>query len=274
MSKILQAQSTYYVLAALILIFVFLIGATFYSYLNEVIIRLPKKEDLTHGRSKCPHCGHAFAMKEALPIFSHLRYKGKCIYCFEPLPKRKLVIEILGGCLAVLVVCHYRISLEALLMVLLYGVLTVISFIDADTQEIPPVLNAIILGLGVIRLLLFRLSIVSFLESVIGFFCISLLLYVIVIIVPDGFGGGDIKMMAAAGFFLGWKANVFAFFIGLVMGGAYGVYLLLRKKKDKNEHFAFGPFLSIGIAISAYAEIGNIVMNQYLEPFRKFFEYM
>lgn len=270
--NLLHAENINYVLAAVILILIFLIGTAVFSYLNEVIVRLPDKEKLTGGRSQCPHCSHPFAVKDIIPVFSYLTHKGRCAYCSGKLPGRRLLVEVLGGILAVAVVCYYDISLAALTVFLLYSVLTVITFIDMDTQEIPPVLNIIIFVLGVISI--WTMGGPSIVERIIGFFCISLPLYLIILVIPDGFGGGDIKMMAAAGFFLGWKATLFAFFVGLVLGGIYGVYLLAAKKKDKKEHFAFGPFLAVGIAISAYAGIGVWMMNLYLAPILQSIEQM
>jgi leader peptidase (prepilin peptidase)/N-methyltransferase len=101
-------------------------------------------------------------------------------------------------------------------------------------------------------------------ERAIGVVCISVPLILIVLLVPGGFGGGDIKMMAASGLLLGWKGNVAAFFVGLILGGAYAVWLLAAKKKGRKEHFAFGPFLSIGIAASLYAGLGTTLVNAYL----------
>ena len=72
-------------------------------------------------------------------------------------------------------------------------------------------------------------------------------------------------MMAAIGILLGWKGTVMAFLIGLLLGGGYGVYVLLTKKMGRKEHFAFGPFLAIGIGISLYAGLGVSWMNRYLE---------
>jgi leader peptidase (prepilin peptidase)/N-methyltransferase len=131
-----------------------------------------------------------------------------------------------------------------------------------DTQYIPPELNILLAVVGVISI--WTLPGASIVQRIIGVFVISLPLILIVLVVPDGFGGGDIKLMAAAGVLLGWKGNVIAFFIGLVLGGIYGIYLLSTRKKGKKEHFAFGPFLSIGIAVSMYAGTGEYLMNQYI----------
>jgi leader peptidase (prepilin peptidase)/N-methyltransferase len=222
----------------------------------------PLRERLTKGRSACPHCGRSWKLKDSLPIFSWLLHKGKCIYCFEKISPRHTLIELFGGILAVIVWLYYGISLSALTVFLVFCVLATISFIDMDTQYIPPELNIILALLGVVSI--WTLPGATVIERVIGVFCISVPLILIVLAVPGGFGGGDIKLMAAAGVLLGWKGNVLAFLIGLVLGGAYGVYLLLSKKKGKKEHFAFGPFLSVGIAISLYGQLGIFLLNQYV----------
>lgn len=258
-----------YLLKALILILVFMIGSTIFSYLNLIIEELPRedaeetlKSRLLKKENLCPHCGHKWKLKESIPVISWLAARRKCNYCFEKISSRHTLIELLGGLLAAAVVIYYGISFAALTVFLVFVVLTLITFIDMDTQYIPPVLNIILGVLGIISI--WSMPGVSVFDRAVGFVCISLPLLLIVLIVPDGFGGGDIKLMSAAGILLGWKGNVVAFFIGLVLGGAYGIYLLAVRKKGKKEHFAFGPFLSIGIAISLYAGVGTYLMNKYL----------
>lgn len=241
----------------------FMIGATVFSFLNVVIYRLPEKKTLVKGHSMCRSCGHDLSIKDMIPVFSWLLLGGKCRYCSSKITFRYTFVEILGGAIAVGLNMYYGYSLAALTVFLLFCLLTVISFIDNDTMIIPPELNFMILVLGVISI--WTMGGVSILDRVIGLFCISLPLYIIICIVPNGFGGGDIKLMFAVGFFLGWKATVAAFFIGLVIGGGYGIYLLMRRKMGRKEHFAFGPFLCIGIAIAVF--YGEAMINAYLSSF-------
>lgn len=252
---------------------VFLIGITLFSYLNIVIEVLPeeisrdeKKDRLVKGRSTCPHCGHRFEIKEAIPVFSWFYYRKKCMYCLEPISMRHTLIELFGGVLAIVVVAYYHVSFAALTVFLLFSLLATISIIDWDTQYIPPELNLMIAILGIIAY--WTLPGTSIIEKVIGAACISVPLIIVVMIIPEGFGWGDIKLMAAAGLFLGWKATLIAFFIGLLIGGAYGVYVLVTKKMSLREHFAFGPCLSVGIAIATYAGIGTRLMQAYLDMLR------
>ena len=66
----------------------------------------------------------------------------------------------------------------------------------------------------------------------------------------EAFGGGDIKLMAAVGLFLGWQNTLLAMFLGILGGGLYGIWLLAAKRADKKDHFAFGQFLCAGIVIA------------------------
>lgn len=84
---------------------------------------------------------------------------------------------------------------------------------------------------------------VTLTERLIGFFSVSLPLFAITLAVPGAFGGGDIKLMAVIGFFLGWKMSLTAFMLAVFSGGIYGIGLLLSKKKGAKEHFAFARFV-------------------------------
>lgn len=172
------------------------------------------------------------------------------------------MVSLAGGILALVITGYYGMSMAALTLFLVSAVLVMITVIDMYTQTIPPVLNIILGALGLVSIL--TMPGISVAERVIGFFCISVPMFMIVLLVPGGFGGGDIKMMAASGILLGWKGNLAAFFIGLIIGGGYGAFLLISGKKGRKEHFAFGPCLSIGIFVSAYAGIGMRIVDQYL----------
>lgn len=217
-------------------ILAFAVGVVVFIFANVVIYCLPKKEKIKFE-------------------FFKGRYNG------EKLSPRFVAISILGGIFAAGLTAWYGAGLYALTVFLVLTVLTIITFIDIDVMEIPPILNIAILVLGIISI--WTIGGVSIVSRIIGMFCISLPLFLIVLVIPDGFGGGDIKMMFAAGFLLGWKATVAAFLIGLVLGGAYGIFLLVRRKKGKKDHFAFGPFLSIGIAISMFCGTG--IVDAYLK---------
>ena len=197
------------------------------------------------------------AMLEWIPTKKAVAHDAK------PLTKKESIATYLAQVLlSFAILFYYGISVQAVLLWMLFFVLFCIAVIDAKTQEIPPYWNIAILVLGIIAIFVFpQVSIVS---RLIGMLLISVPLFMIIQVIRYGFGGGDIKMMFAAGFFLGAKAIVIAFFIGIVSGAVYAVFLLLTKRRKKTEHFALGPFLSVGVAVSVYADIGIQLVDSYL----------
>ena len=209
----------------------FLLGAALFSFMNVVAWRLPRGMDPLKGRSVCPQCGHTLGAPDLVPVFSWLFLRGRCRHCGAHIPARYLLVELLGGVLA-LAVC---------------GILLSVSLIDAETQTIPDRLNLALAVCGAVSVLL---SPADWLPHVIGAFCVSVPMFLLCLVIDGAFGGGDIKLMAAAGLFLGWQNTLLAMFFGIVFGGMYGIYLLATKKAGKKDHFAFGPFLCAGIVIA------------------------
>lgn len=238
----------------------FLLGCCIFSFLNVVIYRLPKKMDFVTGRSACPFCGHALGAPDMVPVLGWVFLGGKCRYCKAGISVRYPLVELAGGIAAVLCSYHFGINPRAIIAFLFLCVLTVVSFVDMDTMEIPFSLVIAAALMGVLSVLFFPE--ISFVERVIGIFCVSVPLYLLTVAVPGAFGGGDIKLMAACGIFLGWKLNLLALFLGVMGGGIYGFWLLAAKRKKRTDHFAFGPFLCLGMAVALFW--GEKILDWYL----------
>lgn len=238
----------------------FLLGCCIFSFLNVVIYRLPKKMDFVTGRSACPFCGHALGAPDMVPVLGWVFLGGKCRYCKAGISVRYPLVELAGGIAAVLCSYHFGINPRAIIAFLFLCVLTVVSFVDMDTMEIPFSLVIAAALMGVLSVLFFPE--ISFVERVIGIFCVSGPLYLLTVAVPGAFGGGDIKLMAACGIFLGWKLNLLALFLGVMGGGIYGFWLLAAKRKKRTDHFAFGPFLCLGMAAALFW--GEKILDWYL----------
>ena len=173
---------------------------------------------------------------------------------------RMYAVAILGAALSGLAGWFFGLTPEVLIYFVFFALLTMIALIDLDTMEIPPVLNAIILGLGVISI--FTNPEVTIVQRLIGFICISGFMFLVNLIVNGAFGGGDIKLMAAAGFLLGWKGVLSAFLIGIFVGAAVGIVLIARRKKGGKEHIPFGPSLCVGLVAAAI--LGGALIDWYL----------
>lgn len=241
-------------------VILFMFGACIFSFLNVIIYRVPRNMDFVRGRSACPACGHLLGPPDLIPVISWLFLRGKCRYCKEKIAVRYTLVELLGGVLALTSVLFFGWSIEALLVFGFFCVLTVTAFVDADTMEIPDgfVWAAAVLGI----LAVFVMPQVTLFERVIGIISVSLPLLLITAAVPGAFGGGDIRLMAACGLFLGWKLNLLALFLAILTGGGYGVYVLAKRKLGKKDHFAFGPFLCLGMMISLLW--GGRILDWYL----------
>ena len=180
---------------------------------------------------------------------------------------RFFITAIIGAVLGALVGFFFGLSVETIIYFIFFGVLTVIAFIDMDTMEIPPSLNLIILGLGIISLILNVIGVqksdVSIIDRLIGAVCVSGFLLIVTILVKGAFGGGDIKLMAAAGVLLGWKGVLTGFLIGLFIGAAIGIVLIARRKKGGKEHMPFGPSLCIGLVLAVL--FGQQLVNWYID---------
>ena len=197
----------------------FLLGAALFSFMNVVAWRLPRGMDPLKGRSVCPQCGHTLGAPD-LVDYAYLgrgrRFRHPCVWA-------------------------------ALLALAVCGILLSVSLIDAETQTIPDRLNLALAVCGAVSVLL---SPSDWLPHIIGALCVSVPMFLLCLVIDGAFGGGDIKLMAAAGLFLGWQNTLLAMFFGIVFGGMYGIYLLAAKKAGKKDHFAFGPFLCAGIVIA------------------------
>ena len=131
---------------------------------------------------------------------------------------------------------------------------------DLNTGIVPDLIVLLIAVLGIIRFFVTEpLSFSAALPYLIGAVCVSVPMLVTALLIKGGFGGGDIKLMAAAGLYLGWKAALVGVSVGLFSAGLYGIYLLIRKKAGFKSKLRIAPFLAYGLGIAAL--FGDILMR-------------
>ncbi len=152
------------------------------------------------------------------------------------------------------------ISLRGILAFAYLGVLTVIARIDWNTRRIYDGFHIYILLLGIAAAWVFPERAVE--ERLAGILAAALPMLVISVFMKGAFGGGDIKLMAASGFLLGWRAMVPAVCLGILTGGTYCAWMLAGKKMRRKDSFALGPFLAIGLAAAFF--YGDAIWNWYL----------
>lgn len=245
-------------LNSILYIIIFIYGIIIGSFLNVCIYRLPKGENIAKVRSHCMSCGNQLKWYDLIPIFSYLCLGGKCRKCKAHIAVQYPLVELANGILYLLVFAANGFQINSLLYCLLSSALLVLSVIDFRTFEIPFGINIFIFVLGIIQVML---DYVKWLEYVIGFFAVSAFMALVIWITKGkGFGGGDMKLMAAAGLLLGWKRIVLAFLLGCIIGS---ICHMIRMKATKAAHvLAFGPYLSAGIFLSMLW--GEVMIQWYL----------
>lgn len=242
-------------------VIIWFFGACVFSFLNVVIYRTPKKRSFIRGYSHCSECGHRLAGWDMAPVFSWLFLRGHCRYCGGKISLRDTGIELLGGCIALLCVLKIGVNLESLTVFAFLGMLTVVAFVDIDTMKIPNGFVVAIFMIGVVSMV--TMPALSLAERIAGMISVSIPLLLITLIVPGAFGGGDIKLTGACGLLLGWKLNLVSLFLAVLTGGLYGIFLLGTKRKGRKDHFAFGPFLCLGMLIALFW--GDSLLEWYLK---------
>lgn len=227
-------------------ILVFLYGIIIGSFLNVCIYRIPKKENIATTRSHCMSCGYQLKWYDLVPLFSYLALRGKCRKCGSRISVQYPLVEALNGALYLLVFWRYGLSIDSLLYCLLFSALIVLSVIDFRTYEIPVGINIFILTLGLIRIVT---DLSHWFSYGIGLLAVSIPLLLIYLVTKGrGIGGGDVKLMAAAGLLIGWKLNILGFLLGCILGSIIHVFRM--KLSGEGRTLAMGPYLAMGIAIS------------------------
>lgn len=245
----------------LIYTIIFLYGTIIGSFLNVCILRIPKGESIVTERSHCMQCGYQLRWYDLIPLFSYILLHGRCRQCGKQVSVQYPLVEAANGLLWVLTFFFCSFSWDSLLLCGGVSVLLVISVIDFRTYEIPLSLNMCLAFLGFVRLLLHLQDWPIYLLGAAS--VSSLLLLIFLITKGRGIGGGDVKLMAAAGLLLGWKLVLLALFLGCFYGS---VIHIIRMKLTKESHvLAFGPYLAMGIVTALW--FGDAILNWYLSFF-------
>ena len=234
----------------LYIIFAGLFGAIVGSFLNVVILRLPKEDaSIVFPASHCPKCETPLSWYENIPVLSYIVQLGKCRHCRTSISLQYPVVELLTAIMAAALVHKFGVTLASAGYFIFVASLIVIIFIDIHLQIIPDVISlpGILLGF----LFSFINPYVDWLDSLIGIFAGGGLLYLVaftyfVLRKKDGMGGGDIKLLAMLGAFLGWQSLPFIIFSSSLTGSIVGILFLTLQKKDAQTRIPFGPFLSLG----------------------------
>ena len=247
----------------LFIIIAALFGAVIGSFLNVCILRwgAEPKESVVRPPSHCPTCGIGLRWYDNVPIVSWLVLRGRCRGCQAPISIQYPLIELATALIWAFMAWRHGIGLEALRGAVFGTVLLGIAMTDARAYIIPDEFSLGGLALGIVFALAAGKQAlgVALLGAAVGFG----MLWLVAIagewmFKQEAMGGGDIKMMAMVGAFLGWQGTLLTVFLGALIGSLIFVPLSLLGHKKL---VPFGIFLAIGAAATDL--VGPMILSWY-----------
>lgn len=241
----------------------FAVGAIVGSFLNVCASRLPKGRSLWMPGSACPACASPIRWYDNIPVLSFLLLRGRCRDCAGRIAWRYPIVEMTTALLFAGAYLRIGWRADLVLALLFLCVLVVITAIDIEHQLIPDrvTLPGIVAG--------FAGSVAtgrgSWSEPLVGILLGGGVFFVIILLSGGGMGGGDMKLGAMIGAFLGWKLLLPALFLAVFLGGVVAAALLAAGRKGRKDPIPFGPFLAFGAAVSLFW--GGGIVQWYLSGF-------
>jgi leader peptidase (prepilin peptidase) / N-methyltransferase len=250
--------------APAIIVFVALFGAMLGSFLNVVIHRLPRKESVVFPPSACPACKKPIRPWDNIPVVSWLLLGGRCRNCKAGISARYPLVEALAAVLTVVIVWQFGFTITTVAYLFFTLALLAITLIDLEHRIIP---DAITLPGTVIGLLLVNWTHVTWVEALIGASLGFALLFFVGLVYEkvtgvEGMGGGDVKMAAMMGAFLGWKGIFLTIFFGSFLGSIAGIITMARGRGGRRTALPFGTFLAPAAVFVLF--LGEVVIDWYL----------
>lgn len=246
----------------------FLFGIIIGSFLTVCIYRLPRRKSIVAPRSACPECGHSISWYDNVPLLSFVLLRGRCRFCHASIPYRYPIIELVNGMGYVAILWRFGWGWPALVYGIFFSALLIITWIDwehliiPDAITLPGILVGVLCSLWILPLGLGN-SLVGVVVGggvLLGVAWISPFLFG-----KEGLGGGDIKLLAMVGAFLGWELALATLMMASIVGALVGIGLMFVSAMRRGEYMPFGPFLALGGVISLL--FGPEILAWYLGTF-------
>ena len=230
-------------------------GAMVGSFLNVCIHRLPKEESIVRPGSHCPKCKTPIRFYDNIPLLSYLLLGGKCRHCKAPISIQYPIVEAITALSSFFLFITFGVSLSFFYYFSFVAALIAITVIDLYHQIIPDVISLPGIVIGLLGSLV--IPQITFWSSLIGVISGGGSLFLVATVYQwlfkrEGMGGGDVKLLAMIGAFLGWKAVILTIFLSSFIGSIIGITVMLIKGKDFKYAIPFGPFLALGAVISLF----------------------
>lgn len=234
---------------------VFLFGLIIGSFVNVCIYRLPRNESLVFPASHCPACKTCVRPWQNIPVISFLALGGKCGGCKVPISWHYPLVELLHGLGFLFIFHEFGPTPQTLIYLLFFASLIAVIFIDLSHQIIPDVITLPGMLIGIVAASTILPP--GLYNSLIGLFVGGGLFYLVailsvVILKKEGMGGGDIKLIAMIGAFLGWQAVLLTIFLAAISGSIIGIAMIVMKGRSRADMIPFGPYLVFGALTSLF----------------------
>ena len=255
----------YYEIEVIIIFILSLLGLIVGSFSNVCIYRIPRNESVIYPASHCPNCRTKIKPIDNIPLLSYILLKGRCRNCGSKISIQYPVVEFLTGLIYLIIYLIYGLSVQSLVYIILSSALIIIAFIDLQEQMIPDVIS--LPGIVVGFILSFIVPYISFINSALGALVGGGIILIIawvgsIIFKKEAMGGGDIKLAAMIGAFLGWRYIIISLFLGFFLGALIGIILIMTKIKKREDVIPFGPFIILGSFITLLC--GEKIITWYL----------
>lgn len=244
-----------------------LIGLCVGSFLNVVIYRVPNSMSVSKPASHCPKCDYVLHWYDNIPVLSYLMLGGKCRKCKEHISIRYTLVELFNMLLWLLsVYLFYEVSLiYCIISMIASSLLICVFFIDLEHMLIFNRFSISIAILGLIAMFFDNYTNIldHILGGVIGGLAFVLLYFSCIwILKKEGFGWGDVKLVAAVGLLLGWQKLLFAMIIASVVGSIVLLIIKAIQKDEEGKEYPFAPFIVAGVLVSMF--VGSNVIAWYI----------
>jgi leader peptidase (prepilin peptidase) / N-methyltransferase len=235
------------------IVFALVFGLVLGSFLNVCIYRIPLKKSIVRPSSSCPQCGAGIRFYDNIPVISYIVLLGRCRHCRTPISPRYPLVEIISGLLSVALFVQFGLSPRYIFLFLFSAALIAIAFIDLQHKIIPDVISlpGLLAGLA---FSFFPSSGISPLDALIGIVGGGGFLFLVGAVFEkmtgrEGMGGGDVKLLAMIGAWMGWKALPFIILISSLSGAVIGGVSLVISRQGVRSRIPFGPFLALGALV-------------------------
>ncbi|NLG79043.1 MAG: prepilin peptidase [Firmicutes bacterium] len=217
------------------------------SFLTVCVRRLPRGKSVVSPRSHCPECGTTLGPLELVPVLSYLLLRGRCRHCGKKISISYPAMEVGVGLIFLLIVVGRGATVWTLNYLVLASLVVVAAGIDLNHGVIPDRLTLPWMAVGVAAGALGGLREVTM--RIVGLFACGGLVFLIALLSRGGMGGGDVKLMALVGSFLGPWGGLASFMVACFIGAAVGIGLIVAGLKKRKDEIPFGPFIAAGAII-------------------------